>query len=560
VENRLEGAEEEIESLEDMAPSRLRVVATFAVILVTAATVFATVMSATASSNAAVAQTNRLFNEAKATAESLSAEQQATTTAQQGDDTTEAAWRSVLLEQAATEATDPVVAEQLRTEVVAIDTQHRALAAAESTTKTFSTSFFAYQDKTSKIALTDEQTALAYASQSSAWTGEEAGDLSTISMFAVALFLLGLALTLSSRRSASGFVALALVLLLVGVGRLALSGASSVPAPSKSAIAQYVRGVQLDDTLNSGNAGYKQFILIENKAKKYFDRAVQLNPTYAAAWEALGENTMSRNFPANKPSQYLLAAKQFRNAVSDGHPFPELYNEIGNALTFAKDVRGGMAAHQQSRALDPNNAHTLAGLAETQVIAGDRKRANYWLDKTLHVVASYGPRYQQPFFDELRNDRTVVATLSPNASIVIGFWTKVQNAQVSLNISGSLEPGSVHGATVTNIAVSRLRGAAGAHGGTSVSFDYKGMQDGDRVSARWYNGFSYEPSASTALSVSSVIAPGSSVLAPGSGSATTDSTGWEPFLVPGIPQTLEFFVNGVYVNESTYIPPGTPLK
>jgi tetratricopeptide (TPR) repeat protein len=547
MENHLESIKEAAESLEEMEPSRLRVVATLAVILVTAATVVATVLAAVASNNGAIAQRQRQEAQAHATADSLLAAQQSTAAAQQRDDTTEAEWRSLLFDQVATNATDPTVAAQLRAEAAAVQTQEKALARAEPST---TGRFTLYQDKAEIPATKDEQTAEAYAIASSGWIGQEAGDLATISIFAVALFLLGLALTLSSRRSASSFVGLALALLLVGAVRLLISGLGTVPSPSTTAIGLYVQGTQQIDRLENDNLTHHQYGVLAQQAEASLTRALAINPTYAVAWEALGNLTFQ---VSTGRAQYGPAITDLRNAISFGHPFPSLYNDVGYLQTLSRDVPGAMTTLRQALALDPTNVITLASLAEARVVAGDLNGANTYLARALHNVAHYGPEYQLTYFESFRLDRDNVAQVA-SRRLVNAFWTEVKNAEVSLTLSGQPTPGSAHGAQVTNVAVTALDGAAGQHGGSTVSFDYRGLKKGDIVSARWYlYDDIYEPAASsTALRVPRDLAAGT-------GSQAAFS-GVSPLLAPGVPQTLEIFINGVHVTSYGYTPPGTPVN
>jgi len=547
MENRFEGAEERIETLEEMAPSRLRLVATLIVILVTAATVVATVLSAMASSNAAIADRNRQEFEAHATTDGLIAAQESTAGSQQRDDTTEAAWRNLLLTQVASEATDPTVSRQLLAQAKIVAIQRGVLARAEPAPS--DAAFTLYLEKVAVAATTDEQTAQAYAAQNSGWSGREAGDLATISMLAVALFLLGLALTLTSRRSATGFVTLALVLLMVGAGRLVLLEASPVRAPSASAIASYVQGTEQAYKISYGNLSYAAYMAEAARARASFTRALTISPGYAVAWEALGNLTVTL---ATTPRQYAPAVTQLRNAIADGHPFPTLYNDVGYAQILSKNIPGAMATLRQALALDPTNVITLASLAEARVSAGDLRGAASYLDRALHQVARYGPNYQLTYFENFRSNESFLRTVSP-AAVVDKFWTMVKNAEVRLSLYGSTTPGTAHGAKVSNIAVRPLGGVAGHHGGSSVTFDYTGLRAGDVVAARWYEyGDTYEPAASTVLSVPSNLAAGDGALAV--------TAGVDPLLVPSKQQTLEIYVDGVLVASHDYTPPGTAVN
>src|SRR6185312_14985409 len=99
-----------------------------------------------------------------------------------------------------------------------------------------------YADTLQEDALNKSQLAAAYARESAGWLEKHNGALAVVSMLALSLFLLGLALTLGNRPTQVGFTALAVVMTLIAGARLIQVQTSTIAAPTEECIT-------LDDAL-----------------------------------------------------------------------------------------------------------------------------------------------------------------------------------------------------------------------------------------------------------------------------------------------------------------------
>lgn len=549
METRLEEVHEEIEHLVELPPSRLKVVATLAVILVTLVTTLAAILAASAASSESVAQRDRQLSLAQAEVAELQASLSTRAANQQHDDGREAGWRAAFLRVEAAQATDPSVVAQLRAQATVAQSQAKAIEAALPAPP--GSPLDAHIAALQIPVTVADQTADARGQQSAGWLRNEDRYLSTISMLAVALFLLGLALTLSNRSTAKGFVVLALALLVVSGGRLAYIAAGSPQAPSaarrcattslkaSTAICDYAQG------LNATN---------NDQAVKLLGAAVQASPRYPAAWEALGD---AESNVGTRPS-LARAERDYDQALELG--FPEaaiVYNNVGYAQLLEGHLAASAASLDKALALDPRDEVTLASLAEERLAAHDLPGAKRWLDRALAIVSGYGPRFRNGgsngasgYFSAFRLDELNLA--DPGGvpqSMLAPFFTEVRDAEASLDALGSDQPGDAHGATVSGIVLRQADEPLGQAGSATLGFSYAGLRAGDIVSLRFYaDDINYELAASNnavQVGANQPIHPGAGTFAPGQ------------YIVP-LPagaQSLEIYLNGRLLGSSSFTMP-----
>src|SRR3954451_1248075 len=141
-----------------------------------------------------------------------------------------------------------------------------------------------FQDAFNKIDLAKadaaptlpEQEAFSDARAADAWISKEDADIGVAGLFAVCLFLLGLALTVPGRGVKWGFVGIAVLLAVIGVSRALVVNAGSVHELPKKSLEAYKAG-----TFADYNGETK-------KATEEYQKAVDADPGYSEGWLALG--------------------------------------------------------------------------------------------------------------------------------------------------------------------------------------------------------------------------------------------------------------------------------
>ncbi|HWG74545.1 MAG TPA: tetratricopeptide repeat protein [Acidimicrobiales bacterium] len=535
MESRLEEVKEEIEHLDHVPAGRLKVVVTVAVLLVTFATTAGALLAAKAAARESEAQRQRQQMSAQAVAASIKDTSSTAIIDQQRNDSSEAGWRRTFLDLV---ATDPSTAgdtkAQVQSEAAASEKQRVAIDAG------LPVPYSKLQAYEATLAVPTDlanQTAQARATESAQWLGKEDVALSTVSMLALALFLLGLALTISTRGTAKGFVALALVLLLVSVGRLADVAARGVTVPTGQAITAYAKGNEkLADGDYPGAIGQ-------------FKTAVHLSPGYESAWEQLANAEFDQSTPAGYAASERYFAKALDLKPSESKVAP-LYNNLGFSQLVDGHLQAAATTLHTALSLDPTNEVTLASLAEQRVLAHDSPSADQYLAQALAIVARHGSYFRQQYFEAFRSDQDTFAVAGVPPSVTDAFYTRVKQAEASLDSLGSANPGDAHGATVTNIVTRPVTGAAGKAGLATVGFDYTGFQADDHLALRWYeDGVTYELTDSQPNSVLDASAAGNGAFAPDAYNVP----------VPEGSQTVEIYLNGVLLGSSTFnMPAGAP--
>jgi tetratricopeptide (TPR) repeat protein len=111
-------------------------------------------------------------------------------------------------------------------------------------------------------------------------------------------------------------------------------------------------------------------------AKKYYERAIQLNPRYAEAINNLGAI-----YHAEK--NYREAERLYRRAIKIDPQSPLFYSNLGTAYFFQGNAKKGADAYRQAFALDPEVFERSAGAKiEESSTSKDLAQVNYTLAKT----------------------------------------------------------------------------------------------------------------------------------------------------------------------------------
>lgn len=336
-------------------------------------------------------------------------------------------------------------------------------------------------NKSDAASAMPEQEAFSDARAADAWVSKEDADIGVAGLFAVCLFLLGLALSVPGRGVKWGFVAIAGTLALVGVARGMVVNLSPVHRVPHKALVAYEAG-----TL----AGYQQDYKL---AATDFRRAVDADSGYGEGWLALAQAQS-----ADETDHGLLqaAAASYEKALQHGEKGYLVHNNLGYVYLLLGDDKRAAAEIDTAVALAPREPYILMSEAEVGLATGDIAAADHWRDKAVAVLAGFDSGFRDQFFAQLRNQdrRALEAAKVPTARLDTFFGT-LRNIEASLDAFGSPVPRTVDGASLTNLAATYQPD----RGRFEVTFDQNGIHTGDITSLRVYSTAdeSYSPYSST---------------------------------------------------------------
>ena len=128
--------------------------------------------------------------------------------------------------------------------------------------------------------------------------------------------------------------------------------------------------------MNKTGIGYHQMLDLET-ARKYYQRAIKLNPSYAEAINNLGTIEYSRK-------SYRRAINDYKKALRIAPQSASIYSNLGTAYFARKDYKDAAAMFQHALDLDPEvfehrNSHGVL-LQERSV--EERAKFHFYLAKT----------------------------------------------------------------------------------------------------------------------------------------------------------------------------------
>jgi hypothetical protein len=529
VENTFNEAHEEIKHLEHLSAPRLKVVMTVTILLITMLATLSGVMAGIWSSKQAEAQTARQ----EATASALKAELGATTkeseVAQTEDDSIEAGWRSSFLYQESTQVHDAHLKQIL------LDQQKRGYRISNQIDKRLPPGGDtpAYYAQLQEPVIHEEQLAKARALEGVGWLEKNNEALAVVSMLALALFLVGLALTIASRRIQVGFTALSIAMLLFSGGRLAWIAASPINRPTESCVEQYTSAATAD-TAGHYSAARKELLSVTRAC-----------PTYSDAWNELATAAFD---PAKPAARAEFASATYRALATSDSPSAVLQNNAGVAALLNHDLPTAERLLADARRNAPDNPIVLSSCAELAAARGDAQGARADLTAAVDQVAKHGPYYRnQVFFAALRNDVTSFPQAGWRNKIFDQLFLSGKEAEASLDSIGRSTPGSTHGAAISDIYLGPAKKIGGVGGFLTIGFQHSGLRPGDHLAFRFYTSDDTTYQA-TASEPDVVVNAGSALAA--DGMFPPQQTRINIGSVGRV--TLEVYLNGVFQGQTSY--------
>lgn len=529
MENTFSEAHEEIKHLDHMSAPRLKVGMTVAILVITMLATLAGVLAGIWSSREAEAQTARQ----QATASALKAELGATTqeseVAQTEDDSIEAGWRSSFLYEESTQvhAADlkrVLLAQQKRTYRISTEIDKRLPSGGVTS---------AYYARLQEPATHDEQLAKARALEGVGWLEKNNEALAVVSMLALALFLVGLALTINNRRIQLGFTALSIAMLVFSGARLAWIAATPINRPTESCVNRYSSAVT---AYTAGRPG---------AARTELESVTKACPTYSDAWAALAQAAFD---PGKSTARAQFASASYRALATADSPSAVLQNNAGTAALLNHDVGTAQRLLAAARAAAPHNPIVLSSCAELAAARDDAGQAQSDLRAAITQVAKHGPYYRdQVFFAAMRDDANSFAQAGWHNRVFDQLFLSAKEAEASLDSVGRATPASTHGAKITNIYLGPAKKIGGIGGFLTIGFQHWGLRPGDHLAFRFYtqNDSRYE---ATASEPNIVVHPATTLV--GTGLFAPQQTRIDIGSVGRV--TLEVYLNGVYQGQANF--------
>jgi tetratricopeptide (TPR) repeat protein len=145
----------------------------------------------------------------------------------------------------------------------------------------------------------------------------------------------------------------------------------------RDALDYYKPGAEKSAVLsNKTGIAYHQLVDLNN-AKKYYEKAVHLNPRYAEAINNLGTIYYSRK-------SYRRAVEQYKKALRITPDSASILSNLGTAYFARKDYDNASKTYQQALAIDPEvfeRRSTQGTLLQDQSVE-ERAKFHYYLAKT----------------------------------------------------------------------------------------------------------------------------------------------------------------------------------
>lgn len=334
-----------------------------------------------------------------------------------------------------------------------------------------------FQDSFNKIDLAKanaaptltEQEAFSDARAADAWISKEDANIGVAGLFAVCLFLLGLALTVPGRGVKWGFVGIALLLAVVGVGRALVVNVSSVHRVPEQALEAYQAG-----TLASYQGD-------SDKAVEEYQKAVEADDGYTDGWIALAEAKSGDDTDKKALQEAVDAYEKALDLGEDGYV---VHNNLGYVYLLLGENDRAEAEIDAAHDLEPDEPFVLMSEAEVALVQGDEATAQMWSDEAVDILEKFDSAFRDQFFAQLRSaDRPALEVAGVPAERLDTIFSHLREVEASLDAFDSPEPRDLNGATLDDLKAVYQDD----RGRFEITFGQNDIHDGDITSARIYN-------------------------------------------------------------------------
>jgi tetratricopeptide (TPR) repeat protein len=312
-----------------------------------------------------------------------------------------------------------------------------------------------------------QQRAGAHAELAEEWTAHESANLGIAGLAAVAGLLVGTALSMPATRRPQRFLAIAGLVVAFGAARLAYVNAEDPHGLPDAALAAYVEGTvaqQLHDPAS---------------AVQSFVKAVEVEPEYAAAWQALGDSYLA-DVDARTAG---WATEAYERVLELEHPTGTVLNNLAYAGLLAGHTDAAAVHAAAAQELLPDDPRVAATVAEVLVARGERRAALTAADRLIARVAEESESLREELFSALRRDELDLTAAGVSPALRDEFFARFRRAAATLEAYRSPSP---HPAGDGSVAI----GTAWDRSSLLMTYTLtcRGVRPEDRVGVRVYRG------------------------------------------------------------------------
>jgi tetratricopeptide (TPR) repeat protein len=495
------------------APPRLKAIVTLLVLLVTLTASVAGYVAHRASIRAESSARQRQLLTIESQRQLLSSSQATFAAISASDLATELGWRGSARLGQATDSPDGAERERLQAESDAYYAEQKKLS--ETVDDEVGRKPTAERNRAGWL---NEEKAGVWADHAEDWVHHEESLVTVVGFFAVALFLLGLTLTLQRARMRGIFVTLAIVIWAAGTAWGAAVVLQPVRDPPRAALTSMVDGRV---ALQAGET---------DDAIKAFRTVTDLRPEYAQGHNYLAAALRG----SDEQNARAEAVEELREAVHLTPNSGVLRNNLADAEVLARDKHAVSDAERAVEMTEGKDVVALFTLSEAHLGAGDVDASIKVLDQAIGMTARHGSGYRDLAFGTLRNDIRVLGSIVKGAGLD-RFQRRVGEAEASLDMFNSDRPKSLDGARLTDMQVRKAANGVGV----VLHVSWTGIAPGRKYAVRWYGS-------------DDRLQPGASYRSREWTEATDGTADLGPFdLVPG-PNRVELYLDGNLLASAPY--------
>ncbi|MBI3741951.1 MAG: tetratricopeptide repeat protein, partial [Chloroflexi bacterium] len=222
--------------------------------------------------------------------------------------------------------------------------------------------YTSYYEQEHYDAYLEQEKQLAATRESAEWSAKSSRYSTALSVIAVALFLMGIALTVKNRvKFVLAFVGLIMLAITVE-WVIEIQSDPVIPTPVE-AMERFVEGQILSNTAYKATG--KEKVDLETKALADFDRAIQLYDQYADAYQWKGMTLLQTRLLDADGERNAQAAQSLERAVELGNDTSVVHTNLGWAYLLIGKYQNAITALKKAVEVEPTEcqAHLNLGLA-----------------------------------------------------------------------------------------------------------------------------------------------------------------------------------------------------